>query len=206
MKIENVFKILQENIHTTVIATVNEDGRPETRVIDIMLSDKSGVYFITAKGKRFYEQLICRKFVSISGFYGKDTLSSVSVSVKGYIEEMDNEYVERVFSENRYMSSIYPTKQSRNTLVVFKVYKGTGEYFDLSKKPIERFSFSFGGFDETTHGYFVRKGCTLCKNCIEVCPQGCIDFTPSGAIIRQNNCLHCGNCKNACPVGCIERI
>ena len=33
-------------------------------------------------------------------------------------------------------------------------YEGTGEWFDLSKKPIERASFTFGGAEKKTEGYF----------------------------------------------------
>ena len=42
------------------------------------------------------------------------------------------------------MKEIYPTPDSQKALTVFQLYEGSGEWFDLSKKPIERFSFSFG--------------------------------------------------------------
>ena len=45
---------------------------------------------------------------------------------------------------NRYMHTIYPTEESMKALTVFQIYEGTGEWFDLSKKPIERASFAFG--------------------------------------------------------------
>ena len=44
-------KSLVENIHSTTIATIGADGHPQTRVIDMMLYDEQGVYFLTAKGK-----------------------------------------------------------------------------------------------------------------------------------------------------------
>ena len=42
------------------------------------------------------------------------------------------------------MFEIYPTEESRKALTVFQIYEGSGEWFDLSKKPIERASFTFG--------------------------------------------------------------
>ncbi len=45
-------KILVEDIHSTVVATLDSDGKPVTRVIDIMLYDDKGIYFLTAKDKK----------------------------------------------------------------------------------------------------------------------------------------------------------
>ena len=45
---------LQKEIHAAAFATLAEDGRPEVRIIDIMLYDGHSLYFLTAKGKAFY--------------------------------------------------------------------------------------------------------------------------------------------------------
>lgn len=103
------------------------------------------------------------------------------------------------------MYEIYPTEQSRSALTVFQVYEGDGEWFNLSKKPIERFSFSFGCEASITHGYFVTDKCIGCGKCVTVCPQQCIDVNEK-ATIRQANCLHCGNCLPICPLNAIEKI
>lgn len=49
-------KFLVEEIHSTTVATIGSDGHPQTRIIDMMYYDADGVYFLTAKGKAFYEQ------------------------------------------------------------------------------------------------------------------------------------------------------
>lgn len=54
MQKQDYLELLVENIHSTTIATIGADGHPQTRVIDMMLSDEQGVYFLTAKGKAFY--------------------------------------------------------------------------------------------------------------------------------------------------------
>ena len=97
------------------------------------------------------------------------------------------------------MKEIYPTEQSRKALTVFRIYEGNGEWFDLSKKPIERAYFTFGNGQKTNQGYEIGDSCIGCKACEAVCPQNCIDFTTVPAKIIQNNCLNCGNCMTVCP-------
>ena len=50
MKTIDFLKFIQEQIHTTVVATNNEQGLPVTCAIDIMDYDENGLYFLTAKG------------------------------------------------------------------------------------------------------------------------------------------------------------
>lgn len=52
----NYLKVLVEQIHSTAIATIGSDGYPQTRIIDMMLYDENGIYFLTAKGKIFIEK------------------------------------------------------------------------------------------------------------------------------------------------------
>ena len=86
-------------------------------------------------------------------------------------------WLPRLFEKNPYMREIYPTPESQKALTVFQLYEGSGEWFDLSKKPIERFSFSFGQGKAEPEGYFITDACTGCRVCEAVCPQNCIDFT-----------------------------
>lgn len=53
MTATQILKFLQEEIHTTVAATVDDNGLPVTCAIDMMDADKDGLYFLTAKGKGF---------------------------------------------------------------------------------------------------------------------------------------------------------
>ena len=50
-------KYLVREIHSTVVATVDENGLPMTCAIDIMDYDENGLYFLTAKGKGFYTDI-----------------------------------------------------------------------------------------------------------------------------------------------------
>ncbi len=202
----NYLKYLTEEIHSTVMATVDENGLPATCAIDIMDYDENGLYFLTARGKNFYARLKRSGYVSLTGMKGTDTISCVAISVRGKVEEVGSDYLNRMFEKNSYMSEIYPTKESRKALTVFRIYDGCGEWFDLSKKPIERASFSFGNGIKTVVGYYITDNCIGCRKCTEVCPQGCIDFTGGYTRIIQSNCLHCGACFEHCPVKAVEKL
>ena len=107
--------------------------------------------------------------------------------------------------KNPYMAEIYPTEASRAALTVFQVYEGMGEWFDLSKRPIQRAEFAFGGAQAPEEGYLITEDCTGCGVCVDVCPQGCIDTGGRPLRITQENCLRCGNCYRECPADAVVR-
>lgn len=199
MSASKYLKYIVDEIHTTVVATVDDNGLPVTAAIDMMDYDESGLYFLTAKGKGFYDRLKKREYMALTGMKGEDTMSCVAISVRGKVKEIGSELLPRLFLKNPYMNEIYPTAESQKALTVFQIYEGSGEWFDLSKKPIERSSFTFGDGQRTDQGYEITGGCVGCRACEPVCPQECIDFSAVPAAILQNNCLHCGNCMAVCP-------
>lgn len=196
---------LVREIHTTVVATVDDDGLPATAAIDMMDADENGIYFLTAKGKSFYTRLKKRGALALTGMKGEDTMHCTALSIRGKVKELGSEPLERLFAKNPYMNEIYPDEASRSALTVFVIHEGSGEWFDLSKKPIERDSFSFGGAEEVKEGHFVTDACIGCKICYSKCPQKCIDISRKPVVIRQENCLHCGNCYEVCPMRAIEK-
>ena len=194
-----------KEIHTTVVATVDDEGLPVTAAIDMMDTDGDSLYFLTAKGKGFYDRLIKRQFMAFTAMKGEDTMSSVAVSVRGKVRELGYDKIPELFDKNPYMHEIYPTEETMKALTVFQFYEGSGEWFDLSKKPIERDSFTFGGAEKKQEGYFITDACIGCGSCAAVCPQNCILTEGIPYVIEQEHCLHCGNCLTACPVSAVER-
>lgn len=201
----NYLHYLEKEIHSVIMATVDDNGLPVTCAIDIMDSDENGLYFLTAKGKGFYYRLKKSGYAALTGMKGSDTLSCVAVSVRGKVQEIGNAPLKRLFEKIPYMNEIYPTEQSRQALTVFQLYESNGEWFDLSKKPIERAAFTIGNKQEETQGYEITQECIRCKACQIVCPQNCIDFTVIPAVIKQENCLHCGNCFAVCKQKAVVR-
>lgn len=205
MEALEIMKFLQEEIHTTVVATVDDDGLPVTCTIDMIDYDETGLYFLTAKGKNFYERLKKRGVLALTGNKGRDTMHSISVSLRGKVKEDGAARLPLLFAKNEYMKEIYPTAASRSALTVFRIYEASGEWFDLSKKPIERYSFTIGRQRQEQNGYFVTEKCIGCGICRQVCPQDCIRLTTGKAVICEKNCLHCGNCYRDCPVHAVEK-
>ena len=205
MEAKDFLDYLVHEIHTTVVATVNDEGLPVTAAIDMMDSDENGLFFLTARGMGFYDLLKPRGFLDLTAVKGETTMSSVAVSVRGKVRELGYDKIPELFEKNPYMREIYPTEESMRALTVFQIYEGSGEWFDLSKKPIERASFTFGGAERKPEGYFITDACIGCRSCVSVCPQQCIDTDSIPFVIDQAHCLHCGNCMEVCPVGAVEK-
>lgn len=203
METKDYLSYIVHEIHTTIVATVDDEGLPVTAAIDMMDSNENSLYFLTAKGKGIYDRLVRRGFLALTAIKGETTLSSVAVSIRGNVRELGYEKIPELFRKNPYMHEIYPSEESMRALTVFQIYEGTGEWFDLSKKPIERASFTFGGAAEKTEGYFITDACIGCGCCVAVCPQSCINTDGIPHMIEQEHCLHCGNCLAACPVGSV---
>lgn len=104
-------RVLAEQIHSAVVATIGADGHPQTRVIDIMLWDDKGVYFLTAKGKTFYEQLMEQKYISLSA-----TKNKYSVSLRGRVTNIGSEKLDEIFEKNPYMQQGCDSSESLSAL------------------------------------------------------------------------------------------
>ena len=119
-------KLLVDEIHSTTVATIGSDGHPQTRIIDMMYYDEEGVYFLTAKGKAFYDQLMEQQYVAISA-----TKDKIAVSLRGKIKNIGKKNLDIMFEKNPYMKEIYPG-DTRDAIEVFCLYEAQGEYFDIS--------------------------------------------------------------------------
>ena len=205
MTVQQYLNYIVNDIHRTIVATVDDKGLPVTCAIDMMDADENSLYFLTAKGKSFYDRLTKREFLAFTAMKGEDTMTSVAVSVRGKVCELGFDKIPELFEKNPYMKEIYPTEESRRALTVFQIYEGSGEWFDLSKKPIERASFAFGKAEESPEGYEITDACIECSSCLDVCPQNCIESDTIPYAIEQEHCLHCGNCHTVCPVGAVTK-
>lgn len=109
----NYLKMLVDEFHSTVVATLDQQGYPQTRAIDMMLYDEKGIYFLTAKGKAFYQQLIQQNYMSLTALKDKR-----AISLKGKVKCIHHTYLKEIFQKNTYMQKIYP-ENTRDILEVF---------------------------------------------------------------------------------------
>ncbi len=66
-------------------------------------------------------------FLAFTALKGEDTMSSVTLSVRGKVRELGFRKIPELFEKNPYMHQIYPTDESMQALTVFQIYEGTGE-------------------------------------------------------------------------------
>lgn len=200
MTTQECLQILR-NIKDVAFATVDHTGAPQVRIIDIMLIRDEKIYFCTARGKDFYQQLMHNGKVAVTGMNEKYQM----VRVHGHVKKLSEQkrWMDLIFEENPSMEKVYPG-EGRYILEPFVIESGQVEFFDLGKTPIDRENFSLGQQEKQEKGFFIEDSCIGCGRCRKVCPQQCIE-EGNPYRIRQNHCLHCGLCYENCPVKAVRK-
>lgn len=119
-------RMLVDEIHSVVIATVDEAGHPQARVMDLMLWDGDGVYFTTERGKRVHEQLMEQRYVAVAGLKGQ-----AGIMLNGEVEPLGRERVDEVLEKYPYMRELFPGKAA-DTLETFRICRAHGSYYDIT--------------------------------------------------------------------------
>ena len=129
-------KQLVEEIHSVVVATVDETGHPHTAVMDMMWEDGKTVYFLTADFKPLYKWLKEDGCVAVTGMtQGVGTMDRKPISLTGQVEWIGKEHLGDLLQANPYMYDIYPTEEGHSHLQVFRFRKAVGGYYDLTQLP-----------------------------------------------------------------------
>ncbi len=200
MKAQDCLQILRD-VKDVTFATVDENGLPQARIIDIMIVEEGKLYFCTARGKDFYRQLTENEYVAVTGMNREFQMVRLSGKARRLAEQ--KKWIDRIFEENPVMNGVYPG-ESRYILEPFCVDNGQLEFFDLGREPINRESFALGDKPAQEKGYMITDACIGCGLCAQNCPQQCIE-EGMPYLIRQEHCLHCGLCAENCPVQAITK-
>ena len=158
MEVQDCLEVLRE-IKDVAFATMDEEGMPQVRIIDVMLVENEKLYFCTARGKSFYNQLMNRKKVALTGL----NKAYQMVRLNGSAEKLEKKkrWIDHIFKANPTMNDVYPGN-SRYILEPFCIENGQLEFYDLGKKPIYRKSFTMRDKEIEERGFYITKSCIGC--------------------------------------------
>ena len=182
-------------------ATVDSSGAPQIRCVSAIHYEKDSLYFFTARGKAFCDELLSDGRVQIlayTRFKEMIRLSGRAVPAQAQEEKMDT-----IFSEQPYLANVYPG-ETRSIGIIFELKNFTIEYFNLGVNPIFREVYTVGQAEAPKKGYRITDACIGCGTCLEHCPQGCI-VPGEKYTIQPEHCLHCGACYEHCPAKAVEK-
>lgn len=182
-------------------ATVDKTGAPQIRCISAIHYEPDFLYFFTARGKAFCDELLTDGRVQILAY----TRYKEMIRLSGRALPADDQAakIDTIFAEQPYLANVYPG-DTRNIGIIFELKDLTIEYFNLGVSPIFRETYAVGQAQISEKGYRITDACIGCGICLEHCPQKCI-VPGERYTIRPEHCLHCGACRENCPVKAVEK-
>ena len=132
MKVEDIMQILQNDMKVAVVSTVDEEGQPHARHINMGVANENGVFFMTSPKTDFYKQLKANPKVAITGFNEDGYLIQV-IRITGEVRDLGKEGLAEVLKDNPYVEQVYPDESERQNVQVFHLYKGDGFYHSMSQ-------------------------------------------------------------------------
>lgn len=141
MKINDIMQILQDDMKIAVVSTVDEDGQPHARHINMGVANENGVFFMTSPKTDFYKQLQANQKVAITGYKEEGYLIQV-IRMTGRVKDLAKEGLEEVLKDNPYVEQVYPDESERQNVQVFHLYEGEGFYHSLTQG--HKYTFEIG--------------------------------------------------------------
>ncbi len=184
-------------------ATVDKDGCPQVRCISAIHYEPDAIYFYTARGKDFCQELLADGHVQVMGYTRFKEMIRLSAVARPVADSEQERWKDIIFGEQPYLGNVYPG-DTRDIGIVFCIRDMEIEYFNLGAHPIFRQNYASGNATIRQKGFRITEDCIGCGTCRTGCPQKAID-EGSPYHIRQENCLRCGRCQEKCPAGAIQR-
>lgn len=131
---------LKEEIGLAVFSTVDADGKPDSRYINIGMANESGVFFMTNRQTNFCQQLMMKPVIALTGMARKGGEIEV-LRIKGQVRAIGREKLSEILKDNPYVQDVYPDEKDRADIQVFQIYQGTGNYHHLQKRIETDFTF-----------------------------------------------------------------
>lgn len=183
-------------------ATVDKTGAPQIRCISGIHYEPDSLYFLTARGKAFCDELLTDGRVQILAYTRFKEM--IRLSGKAVPAEEQEKKINTIFAEQPNLANVYPG-DTRNIGIIFELKSFTIEYFNLGVNPIFRETYTVGLCSVEEKGYCITDACIGCGTCLNHCPQKCI-VPGEQYTIRSEHCLHCGACYENCPAKAVEKL
>ena len=155
-------------------ATLDRNGLPVVRIIDVMLKEEGRLFFCTARGKDFYKELLANSTAAVTGLNDKWQTVHIMGRAERLADAEQHAMIDRIFEENSSMNEVYPG-DTHYILEAFVIAKGSIEFFDLGQSPICCESLALEKASVTEKDFFITEVCIGCVTCASLCPQQCIE-------------------------------
>jgi len=185
-------------------ATVDKNGAPQIRCVSAVHYEPDSLYFLTARGKSFCDELLDDGRVQMLAYTRYKEMIRLSGKATPVSGKERREKVDTIFSEQPYLANVYPG-DTREICAIFEIKDFTIEYFNLGVNPIFRETYTVGSARAEAKGYRITDACIGCGTCLPHCPQKCI-VPGEKYTIQPEHCLHCGACFENCPAGAVEKL
>ena len=90
-------------IRDVSFATVDGEGHPQIRIIDVMLVEKGRLYFCTSRGKDFHAQLLRDPHVAIVGMTRDFKMVRLAGEAR-FVTDDPHAWIDRIFDQNPSMN------------------------------------------------------------------------------------------------------
>lgn len=132
MEIEDILKVLQDQMKVAIFATVDEENKPHARHAHIGVANENGIFFMTHPRTNFYKQLEQNSNVAITAMSEDGYLIQV-IRIEGKVRKVGKEHLEEVLAGNPYVKHVYPSNSERQGSQVFQLYEGEGFYHSMTQ-------------------------------------------------------------------------
>lgn len=105
MNAQDCLQILRQ-IKDVAFATVDENGLPQVRIIDVMLVEQGRLYFCTARGKDFFRQMEANGQAAVTGMNEKYQM--VRLTGRAHRLSEQKQWIDCIFEQNPSMNTVYP--------------------------------------------------------------------------------------------------
>lgn len=152
-------------------ATVDKNGALQIRCISAIHYEQASLFFFTARGKSFCDELLSDGRVQILAYTRFKEMIRLSGKAVPAVDQ--KEKISTIFTEQPYLAKVYPG-ETRNIGIIFELKDFTIEYFNLGLKPIFREVYSVGRAETEKKGYRITEACIGCGTCLNHCPQSAL--------------------------------